>query len=262
MVKDILITNAVVYDPAAKIFGEVKDLCIHGGRFAEKVRGSQPRVIDASKMIAMPAGVDLHSHFAGGKVNTARLMRPEDSKGSEFSSGAGLHSGSGRSVPTIYPTGYLYARMGYCFANEPAVSPLFARGVHEEMNRVPVIDKSALVLAANNVQALKYLSEGRTDLLDFWLSYLLDASKAYGIKAVNPGGIFSWKQGKTIEDLDDQIPEFGITPREIIKNLSNIFSNQNIQIIETSEETLILRPSQIKAIKVKCNEKINDVIGD
>ncbi|PWG73306.1 formylmethanofuran dehydrogenase subunit A, partial [Enterococcus hirae] len=38
------------------------------------------RVHDATGMIVMPGGVDMHCHIAGPKVNAARKMRPEEKR--------------------------------------------------------------------------------------------------------------------------------------------------------------------------------------
>ena len=36
------------------------------------------QVIDAAGLTVMPGGVDIHTHIAGGEVNTGRMVRPED----------------------------------------------------------------------------------------------------------------------------------------------------------------------------------------
>ena len=61
----LLIKNAVVYDPTNNIEGEKMDLAIRNGKIVESVEESNAKVLDAAGMIAMPGGVDLHSHIAG-----------------------------------------------------------------------------------------------------------------------------------------------------------------------------------------------------
>ena len=70
------IINGEVYDPAHNINGEVRDICIENGRIVASVSGGN--TIDATGMVVMPGGVDMHAHIAGPKVNAARKMRPED----------------------------------------------------------------------------------------------------------------------------------------------------------------------------------------
>src|SRR5438876_10951708 len=77
------ITNGTVYDPANGIDGEVRDLWIQGGKVVAPPidPDTRPeRVLDATGLVVMPGGVDMHAHIAGPKVNVARKMRPEDKR--------------------------------------------------------------------------------------------------------------------------------------------------------------------------------------
>ena len=61
----------------------VADLWIEGGRImaAPTDPAVRPdRTIDARGDVVMPAGVDVHCHIAGPKVNGARAMRPEEAR--------------------------------------------------------------------------------------------------------------------------------------------------------------------------------------
>jgi formylmethanofuran dehydrogenase subunit A len=73
----------------------------------------QQAFVDASGMIVMPGGVDIHSHIAGPKVNAGRLLRPEDHYIDVEVKTEKTRAGVGRSVPSTFTTGYRYARMGY-----------------------------------------------------------------------------------------------------------------------------------------------------
>ena len=75
---ELLIKNGFVYDPKNRIDGERMDIAIKDGKIVEEVEGKRKKVIDASGMIVMPGGVDIHSHIAGAKVNSGRMLRPED----------------------------------------------------------------------------------------------------------------------------------------------------------------------------------------
>ena len=71
------ITGGKVYDPANGIDGVVKDLCIADGRIVPDTEPHQSaRTIDATGMIVMPGGVDVHTHVAGGALNFARGLVP------------------------------------------------------------------------------------------------------------------------------------------------------------------------------------------
>ena len=75
---ELLIKNGLVYDPLNNINGEKMDVLIANGIIVEKLKNPRSQTIDASGMVVMPGGVDLHSHIAGAKVNSGRLLRPED----------------------------------------------------------------------------------------------------------------------------------------------------------------------------------------
>jgi formylmethanofuran dehydrogenase subunit A len=47
----------------------------------------------------------------------------------------------------------------------------------------------------------------------------MSSTKGYAIKIVNPGGLEAWGFGQNVKDLDDQVPHFCTTPREIIRGL-------------------------------------------
>ena len=72
-------------------------------------------------------------------------------------------SGLGGMAPTTFATGYLYAGMGWTTVNEAAVPVLSARHTHEELNDIPIVDKSSLVLLANNEIILDLLEEGEDE---------------------------------------------------------------------------------------------------
>ena len=77
ILKDLIIKNGLVYDPLNNIDGDKKEIHIKNGVIVDKVNGDA-KVIDASGMIIMPGGVDIHSHIAGAKVNAGRYFRPDD----------------------------------------------------------------------------------------------------------------------------------------------------------------------------------------
>jgi len=110
------ISQGTVYDPTNGIDGEVRDLWILNGRIVEPpadptIRPS--RTIDASGLVVMPGGIDMHCHIAGPKVNVARKMRPEEKRRGEVLPRSSVtHSGTMGSVPSTFATGYKYAALG------------------------------------------------------------------------------------------------------------------------------------------------------
>ncbi|MGC8849127.1 MAG: amidohydrolase family protein, partial [Candidatus Bathyarchaeia archaeon] len=210
---ELLIRNGTVYDPLNGIDGERMDIAVRDGRIVEDV-SSKAEVIDASGMIVMPGGVDVHSHIAGSKVNAGRLMRPEDHHGDYEQRRPHRRAGVGRSIPSTYTTGYRYAEMGYTTVFEPANPPLKARHTHEELDETPMIDKGCFTLLGNNWLVMDYLKEGMIEECKGFVAWMLEATKGYAVKLVNPGGVEAWGWGRYIIGLDDEVPRFGITPRE------------------------------------------------
>ncbi len=171
---------------------------------------------------------DVKSHIAGAKVNAGRILRPEDHAADFETRTAVTRSGVGHSIPSTLTTGYRYARMGYTTVVEPATSPLKARHTHEELNDIPVIDKACFALLGNNWFVMEFLSQGRIDECASYVAWVLEAAKGYGIKLVNPGGIEAWAWGKNVSTLDDEVPNFSITPREIIRGLCKV--NESLKL--------------------------------
>lgn len=217
------ITGGKVYDPANGIDGQVRDLCIgDDGRIVESVTAG--RTIDATGMIVFPGGVDVHTHVAGGAINFARAMTPEDHRRTQaFIRTKSRRSGLGGMAPTTFATGYLYAGMGWTTVNEAAVPVLSARHTHEELADIPIVDKASLTLMANNEIMLDQLEKGEFERAKQVVAWYLWAAKSYGIKAVNPGGVAAWKWGHDAKQLDSPIDGYNrLTPGDIITQLARI----------------------------------------
>jgi formylmethanofuran dehydrogenase subunit A len=217
------ITGGTVYDPANGIDGEVKDLFIDdGGRFVESAEGG--RTIDATGLVVFPGGVDVHTHVAGGAINFARAMTPEDHRRTQaFIRTKTRRSGLGGMAPTTFATGYLYAGMGWTTVNEAAVPVLSARHTHEELSDIPIVDKSSLTLLANNEIMLDQLEKGEYERAKQVVAWYIWAAKSYGVKAVNPGGVAAWKWGHDAKQLTSPIEGYkNLTPGKIVTQLARI----------------------------------------
>jgi formylmethanofuran dehydrogenase subunit A len=216
------ITGGKVYDPANGINGEVKDICACDGQIVAAVEGG--RTIDARGMVVFPGGVDVHTHVAGAALNFARAMIPEDHRrNAPFVRTTTLRGGISGATPTTYVTGYLYTGLGYTTVNEAAVPILSARHTHEELRDTPIVDKSCCVLMANNEILLDLIEAGELERARHVAAWNIWAAKAYGVKAVNPGGVAAWKWGKDVKGFDEPVPGYRtLTPRQIITSLAGI----------------------------------------
>ncbi|HEV3256001.1 MAG TPA: formylmethanofuran dehydrogenase subunit A, partial [Gemmataceae bacterium] len=222
------ITGGKVYDPANGTHGEVKDVCISDGRIVSQVEGG--RTIDATGMVVFPGGVDVHTHVAGAALNFARAMIPEDHRrAAAFLHTPERRAGLGGATPTTFATGYLYAGMGWTTVNEAAVPILSAKHTHEELRDTPIVDKTCCVLLANNEILLDLLEAGELERATHVVAWQIWAAKAYGVKAVNPGGVAAWKWGKNANTLSEPIEGYRkVTAARIIAGLARIVDDLHL----------------------------------
>lgn len=209
-------------DPLNGINCEKKDIAVRDGKIVESVNERSAQEIDASGMLVMPGGVDIHTHIAGAEVNTGRLLRPEDHFRDFERKTSITRSGVGRSIPSTFTTGYRYARMGYTTIMNPSMPPLEAKHTHEELNDTPMVDKATYPLLGDWWFVLEYLARGDIEECARHVAWIMNSTKGYAIKVVNPGGLEAWGFGHNVRRLDDQVPYFCITPREIVRGLCKV----------------------------------------
>jgi formylmethanofuran dehydrogenase subunit A len=212
------IAQGRVYDPANGVDGEVRDVCLDGGRVVEELPSHAPR-IDARGMVVMPGGVDIHSHIAGPAVNAARKLAPEEHRADVLDRTAIMRSGTGGTVPSTFTTGYRYALLGYTTVVDAATPPLAARHTLAELRDTPIVDAAFLVLMGNNLSLFELIREGGpvAEAVAWWL----EATGGYGVKLVNPGGVEMWKHGnRNVTSLDDEVEGLGVTPRRVLEAIA------------------------------------------
>ncbi len=217
-----------VVDPANGVNDVVGDVWIEHGRVvaAPSDPAARPdRTIDARGYVVMPAGVDVHSHIAGAKVNAARMLRPDHRRDSNFDppgSPRVLRRGTEGRVPSTVATGFQYAGLGYGTALDASIPPLGARQARLELDDTPIIDKAFLILLGNNHAVMDRVARGDRAALRDYVAWVTKATGAYGVKIVNPGGVERWKQGRgNVSTLDDDVDGFNVSPRAIIESLAD-----------------------------------------
>ncbi len=210
----VCVRGGRVYDPTNRRAGDVADIAIDGDRIVSSDGFEPERVIDATGGIVMAGGVDMHSHIAGPMVNRARRLLAETSPGA-------------RAAPPLVPssslTGRLYAALGYTTAIDAAVAPTGARQCYREIAATDHLDCGFLLLLANHEGLIDRLARGeRTAAVEMARS-LLVRTGAFGIKAVNPGGVARWKHGADpVTTLDDRIGSTDVTPGHILELLADV----------------------------------------
>jgi formylmethanofuran dehydrogenase subunit A len=237
----VRLKGGTLFDPTNGVNGECRDLAFRDGRIVDLPATAQAeREYDATGMIVMAGGIDLHSHIGGGKTNLSRLLLPEDHREDPVRDAAyeSVRDASGRYLrlpscgvctPGTLATGYRYAEMGYTAAFEPAMMPSNARHTHLEMGDTPIIDHGAYVMLGNDELFLRLLAERDSyEHLRDYVGWTLHASKALSVKVVNPGGISAFKFNQRALNVDEPHVHYGITPREVLFTLSRALTDLRV----------------------------------
>ncbi|SAL76055.1 Formyltransferase/hydrolase complex Fhc subunit A [Caballeronia peredens] len=230
--------GGTLYDPANGVNGEKRDIHIRDGRIvADPAPGETiDRDFDASGMIVMAGGIDLHSHIGGGKTNLSRLLLPEDHRDDPRAVPDRPNEGRymrlpscGTCAPGTLAAGYRYAEMGYTAAFEPAMIASNARHAHLEMGDTPIIDHGAYVMMGNDELFLQMLAANEDfERLRDYVGWTIHSSKALGVKVVNPGGISAFKFNQRSLDVDEKHVHYGITPRDVLKTLTRALTDLRV----------------------------------
>ena len=204
-----------VIDPANDR-DSIGDIWIRDGRIVAEPAGGAgaDETYDAAGKIVMAGAIDIHSHIAGTNVTAARLLLPE------------LHR-SAAAEPlflgwSAFATGCRYAEMGFTTVVEPAVAPHHALQAHLELADIPIIDKATLCVLGNDDYLLRLMRarESAAAVRDY-VAWSLETSRALGIKVINAGGAMAFKDNVRAFSLDDVVPHYGVSSRDIVKTLQN-----------------------------------------
>ncbi len=226
--RDFVLHGGRVVDPAHRV-DALADVRVRNGRIVANDPSLPPAErVDASGCVVMAGGVDLHSHIGGGKVNLARMLLPEDHRASDgrplppsVAEAAQQLPSCGTCTPGTLATGWRYVEMGYTAAFEPAMVASNARQAHMEMGDTPVIDHGAYVMLGNEELFLRMLAE-RWDfnLIRDYVAWSIHATKALGVKVVNPGGISAFKFNQRALQVDEPHVHWQVTPRQVVQTLA------------------------------------------
>lgn len=240
----IKLTGGSVYDPTQNLHGACRDLFIRDGVMANDP-GPDAKfdaVYDLSGLIVMAGAIDIHSHIAGGNLNTARLLLPEQHRNhmarrllpsslraapdgaavpaSKFAPGELVNHPFSTAKWSATDIGYRYARMGYTTVVEPAMLPVNALDMHLQMADIPLIDTAALAILGNDDLLLRLMRAkvGQGQINDY-VAWTLNATRALGLKVINAGGANAFKSNVREFGLDDIVPDYGVSSRQILQTL-------------------------------------------
>jgi formylmethanofuran dehydrogenase subunit A len=213
----IHIKGAHIVDPANNR-DAIGDLWIRDEHIVAPPPGAKAdETVDATGLVAMAGGIDIHSHIAGANVNTARLLLPEQHQAHARRPPATPLSNAGWST---FQTGCLYAEMGFTTVVEPAVAPHHALHAHLELADTPIIDKAILTILGNDDFVLDLIRSGESaSAIRDHVAWTLQTTRGLGIKVVNAGGVAAFKENMRSFSFDDAVPSYGVTSRQIVKAL-------------------------------------------
>jgi formylmethanofuran dehydrogenase subunit A len=213
------IAGGEIIDPVNGLSGK-GDLWIKDEEIVDAPPGGQAdRTIDASGCIVMAGAIDIHSHIGGGNVNTARLLLPEQHRAHLPRPAATPLSNAGWST---FETGCLYAKMGFTTVVEPAMSPGSALHTHLELADIPIIDKATLTILGNDDFLLTMLRQGASSqMIEDYVAWTVGSSRSLGVKVINAGAAAAFKENVRTFSLDDVVPSYGVSSRQIVKALQS-----------------------------------------
>ncbi|MEO8881678.1 MAG: formylmethanofuran dehydrogenase subunit A [Gemmatimonadaceae bacterium] len=220
------ITGGAVHDPANGVDGDVRDICIEGGRIVATLPADAP-VLRADGMVIMAGGIDIHAHVAASSVSMGRRLLPEEHTLDPVSAptlddGTIPRSGTGGTVPSTFTTGYRYAGLGYTTVFDAAVAPAAARQTHAEFDDTPIIDGGFFTLLGNDEYLHRQIAANEIDRAKDYAAWILKSTGAYAIKVVNPGGVELWKRNvREVKTIDDPVGVSNVTPRRILEVLAS-----------------------------------------
>ncbi len=215
----IKLENGSIYDPEQNCHGNIANLFIQDGIIITDP-GPDARydaVYDLTGKVVMAGGIDIHTHIAGGNVNTARMLLPEQHRNHMARR---LQHPFSNARWSSTDTGYRYARMGYTTAVEPAMLPVNALDVHLQMADIPILDTAALTILGNDDLLLSLMREGASqNQINDYVAWTLNATRGLGLKVINAGGANAFKANVRQFALDDIVPDYGVSSRQILQSL-------------------------------------------
>lgn len=210
--------GGTVFDPAQHLNGVVQDIWFENGRIIQPPNDAVAnKEYDVSGKIVMAGAIDIHSHIAGGNVNTARLLLPEQHRNYTARRLNHPFSTAHWSATEI---GYRYAQMGYTTVVEPAVLPANALDAHLQMADIPIIDTAGLAILGNDDFLLRLMrAKASQNQINDYVAWTLHACKCLGLKVINAGGANAFKANVKQFALDDIVPDYGVSSRQILQTL-------------------------------------------
>ncbi|MEM3750256.1 MAG: amidohydrolase family protein [Candidatus Jordarchaeales archaeon] len=204
----LILKNGVVFDPLNGIEGEKMDIMVKDGVVVEQVNERECKVIDAKNMIVVPGGIDCHTHIASQILNLARMTNVR--------------------MPLPKDVGEAYLKIGYTFVVEAGFPFSKALHTHIVLERLHSLDKAGILLLDSNWFMVMLAQEKNVEAAAKTIAWLLRASKAYGVKLVNPLSSEAWTWKKEWKGVNEKIKHLDISPLEYSKFILSALQRLNL----------------------------------
>ena len=166
-----VLRGGTIHDPLHDRDGVIDEIWIDDGKIVPRPAITAGfTVVDATGLVVMPGGVDLHSHIAGPKVNLGRRLTPSPAAD-------GRHA-----VPTIDATGCLYAALGYTTVFDAAIATSAAKLAHLELDDLPILDKGIYLLAGDDQRVIDAAVSGDDAAIRRLLGAAIEAGRGWAVK--------------------------------------------------------------------------------
>ncbi len=85
---------------------------------------------------------------------------------------------------------------------------------------IPIIDTAGLAILGNDDFLLRLLrAKASQNQINDYVAWTLHATKCLGLKVINAGGANAFKNNVRSFDLDDIVPDYGVSSRHILQTL-------------------------------------------
>ncbi|MBS7288154.1 MAG: amidohydrolase family protein [Candidatus Freyarchaeota archaeon] len=204
----LILKNGIVFDPLNGIEGEKMDIMVRDGVVVEQVNEKECKVIDAKGMMVVPGGIDCHTHVASQTLNFARMI--------------------GMKVSLPESIGEAYLRIGYTFIVDAGFPFSKALHTHVMLERLHSLDRACMLLLDSNLFMVVLAQEKDVEAAVNTIAWLLKASKAYGVKLVNPLSSEVWTWKKEWKGSSEKIRHLEISPLEYAKFVLSVLQRLNV----------------------------------
>ncbi len=231
----ILIRNGSCLDPLNNVRFETKDLLIKDGKFCPLGDGKAKDTseIDAGGRVIVPGGI-----LPSFKIPLAAMY--------------GLSSDPVAIARALIGTGFTTIVVD-------GIAPFTALGAHQQLQRIPIVNKVPTIDVANFQFLTSFLKNGVTNYAVAVADSLLAKFKGHGISCICPGSTLAWSSSHAAaaRSLREPVPFLGMSIEKVIAELVAMQGQGSIKsgiLMETGIEGTAGSREQLDGLLAKITE--------